>query len=58
VLLPLSVLAGAVFMLSLDLAQYALLGDHVLQPGVAMSLVGGPFFLVLLMLNRREFETW
>ena len=57
-LLPLSVLAGAVFLLGVDVLQRALLGDRALQPGVMMSLVGGPFFLVLLAANRREVESW
>ncbi len=57
-LLPLSVLAGAVFLLGVDVVQRALLGDRALQPGVMMSLVGGPFFLLLLAANRREVESW
>ena len=57
-LVPLSLLAGAVFMVGLDVLQYFVLGDQVLQPGVMMSLVGGPVFLMLLAWNRRELQTW
>jgi iron complex transport system permease protein len=58
VVLPLSLLGGAGFMLAVDAGQRALLGGAGLQPGVTMSLVGGPFFLVLLVLHRREVDTW
>ena len=54
----LSALFGACFLLGLDTLQRALLGAHALPPGVAMSLVGGPFFLALLLLSRRELDTW
>jgi iron complex transport system permease protein len=57
-LLPLSVLGGGVFLLGTDLLQRALLGDGALQPGVMMSLVGGPFFLLLLVRHRREVGGW
>ncbi|MCB9897180.1 MAG: iron ABC transporter permease [Planctomycetes bacterium] len=56
--LPISLLAGADFLLGVDLLNRWLLGAAHLPPGVVMSLVGGPFFLVLLALNRREVETW
>jgi iron complex transport system permease protein len=56
--LPLSLLGGACFLLGVDAGQRALLGGAALQPGVTMSLVGGPFFLVLLLLHRRELDTW
>ncbi len=57
-LLPLSLLAGACFLLAADLAQRLLLGTAALGPGVLMSLVGGPFFLVLLVRSRKELQTW
>lgn len=57
-LLPLAIPAGAVFLLGADLLQRALLGEGVLQPGVMMSLVGGPFFLFLLLRQRREISAW
>ena len=56
--LPLSLLAGAVFLLGCDVLQRALLGGVELRPGVTMSLIGGPFFLVLLARQRRELMAW
>ena len=57
-LLPLSLLAGAVFLLGTDVAQRLLLGRELFKPGVVMSLLGGPFFLMLLLQRRREVRTW
>jgi iron complex transport system permease protein len=57
-LLPLSVFAGALFLLGADLLQRLLLGSGVLQPGVLMSLIGGPFFVLLLVRHRREHSAW
>ena len=56
--LPLTLVAGAAFLLSADLGARLLLGHAELRPGVVMSLVGGPFFLFLLMRSRRELQTW
>lgn len=56
--LPLTVLTGALFLLGADLLQRSLLGEGVLQPGVMMSLIGGPFFVWLLVKNRRELSAW
>lgn len=57
-LLPLCIVGGAVFLLGTDLLQRALLGEGAMQPGVMMSLVGGPFFMVLLVRHRREVGGW
>lgn len=57
-LLPLSILAGAAFMLGIELLNHMALGQAALRPGVVMSLVGGPAFLLLLFLNRRQVENW
>lgn len=56
--LPLSLLLGPVFLLSVDIVQRHLLGERALPPGVVMSLVGGPFFLTLLVWRRREVDAW
>lgn len=56
--LPLSLIAGALFLLSADLGQRMLLGHADLRPGVLMSLIGGPFFLFLLVRSRKELRTW
>jgi iron complex transport system permease protein len=58
VLLPLSTIFGACLLLGIDTAQRAALGEFALPPGVAMSLVGGPLFLALLLRHRRELDTW
>jgi len=57
-LLPLCLLGGPVFVLGTDLAQRIVLGANYLPPGVVMSLIGGPFFLYLLLRNRRSLEAW
>lgn len=57
-LLPLSALVGAAFLLATDLAQTLLLPDAPLQPGVTMSLLGGPFFVLLVWRRRREVGVW
>jgi iron complex transport system permease protein len=57
-LLWLSLLGGPVLLCGAELAQRLILGHAVLPPGVVMSLLGGPFFLVLLMRNRSSVEAW
>jgi len=57
-LLPLSFLAGAVFLLGADVGQRLILGRELFKPGVVMSMIGGPFFLFLLVRRRREVRTW
>ncbi len=51
-------MAGPVFLLGCDLVQRAMLGRDYLRPGVLMSLVGGPFFLFLLVRNRNRIREW
>lgn len=57
-LLPLCLLGGAVFLLGVDAGQRFLLGENRLRPGVTLSLVGGPFFLFLLVQGRRRLTAW
>lgn len=57
-LLPLCLLGGPVFLVGADFLQRWLLGDAFLQPGVVMSLIGGPFFLYLLVRNKGAMATW
>jgi iron complex transport system permease protein len=57
-LLLLSGLAGACFLLAADVAQHAFAPQMSLQPGVVMSLVGGPFFVWLVWAKRREIAVW
>ncbi len=51
--LPWSALLGALFLLGCDVAQRIWLRDVEIRPGVLMSLIGGPFFLFLLVRQRR-----
>ncbi len=57
-LLPMCLLGGPVLLLGADLLQRPILGKDILPPGVAMSLVGGVFFLFLLVRNRGRLEAW
>lgn len=57
-LLPLAALVGAVVLVGADVAQMALFPGFGVQPGVLMSLVGGPFFVWLLWTKRREIAVW
>jgi iron complex transport system permease protein len=57
-LLLLSALAGSSFLLGADLFQTLCLRSLALQPGVVMSLVGGPFFVLLIWRRRRELGVW
>ncbi len=57
-LLPLSLIGGAAFLLTADVTQRWLLDGHPLKPGVLMSLVGGPFFLFVLLKNRKVLQGW
>ena len=57
-LLPLSLLGGAAFLLTVEWVNDLILGQDALPPGVVMSLVGGPVFVGLLLINRRKMDAW
>ena len=57
-LLPLCLLGGPLLLLGADLLRRVLWGGAELQPGVMMSLLGGPFFLLLLLRNRAAIQSW
>jgi iron complex transport system permease protein len=57
-LLWMSGLGGACFLLAADVGSRLLFPRLALQPGVVMSLVGGPFFAWLLWTKRREIALW
>jgi len=57
-LLPLCLLAGPVVLLGADLAQRLCMDGSALRPGVVTSLLGGPFFLFLIVRNRARLSTW
>lgn len=52
-LLPLSVLAGAIFMILADLLARSLLAPTEMPVGIITALVGAPFFFYLLRRRRR-----
>jgi len=56
--LPLSALAGALLLLGCDVMQRVWLSEVEIRPGVLMSLIGGPFFLYLLMRERHALRMW
>jgi iron complex transport system permease protein len=56
--LPLSIVCGAVFLAGAECIQVAWLKDSALRPGVLMSLVGGPFFLMLLVKKKGALQSW
>ena len=51
-MLPLSVLLGAGFVTICDLASRMLFLPYELPVGILMSLIGGPFFLILLLKRK------
>lgn len=53
-LLPYSFVGGAFFLLLADWLLRTTLGDQVIPLGVFTSMIGGPFFLYLLMRSRRK----
>lgn len=57
-LLPLSALGGGLLVLGADVLQRAWLPDVDLRPGVTMSLLGAPFFLLLLFQKKSEMRSW
>lgn len=52
-LLPLSMLGGAVFVLVCDIVARNAFAPYELPVGILLSLLGGPFFLFLLLKSRR-----
>ena len=52
VLLPLSALAGGLFLLIADTAARVVLSPAELRGGILTALIGAPFFIYLLVRNR------
>ena len=52
-LLPLSMLGGALFTLLCDTAARTVFAPYEVPVGILLSLVGGPFFLFLLLRKRK-----
>jgi iron complex transport system permease protein len=53
VLLPMSMLVGAIFMLWSDTAARSLFDPRELPVGIVTALVGAPAFLLILLRYRR-----
>jgi iron complex transport system permease protein len=58
VLLPVSVLGGAAFVLLTDTVARLLLWPHQIPVGVVTALVGGTFFLGLLLVEKGRARLW
>ena len=56
--LPASIIAGAIFLLACDTAAQNILGDEELPVGVITAMLGGPFFLWLLLSRRGGSGVW
>jgi len=57
-LLPMVTIAGAILLLAADLASRTLVAPTEFPIGVTMSLVGGPFFVWLLLRVRARQGGW
>lgn len=57
-LLPASALGGAALLAFADLASRTVLAPAELPIGILTALIGGPFFLALLIRLRGRVETW
>lgn len=55
-LLPASVMSGAIFLVLADLAARLVLAPSELPLGVVTALVGAPFFIYLLRQSKREYS--
>ena len=53
-LLPFSAMGGAVLVLLCDLLGRVLFAPYEIPVGIILSFVGGPFFLTLILLQRKS----
>ena len=53
-LLPVSAIVGAIFLVACDTAARIVVAPAQLPVGVVTAIVGGPFFLVLLIRHARK----
>ncbi len=53
-LIPMSALGGATFVIAADLFARLIVQPTEIPLGVVTTLVGGPFFLILILTNRRS----
>ncbi|MGE4158374.1 MAG: FecCD family ABC transporter permease [Planctomycetota bacterium] len=55
-LLPASLVAGAAFLMGMDLIARTMLGSEEVQLGILTAGLGGPFFLYLVLKHRKRAE--
>lgn len=53
-LLPLTMVIGAVILLAADILSRLIMNGISLPVGAITSIIGAPFFIVIILLNRRE----
>lgn len=51
--IPLSIFAGAAFVVGCDLVARSLFAPYELPVGILMAFLGGPFFIYLILRNRK-----
>ena len=52
--IPVSIFAGAAFVVGCDVIARTLFAPYELPVGILMAFLGGPFFIYLILCNRRE----
>ena len=57
-LVPASILAGAAFLVVCDTGARLVLPNNQLPVGVLTAILGGPFFVMLLLAQKRRGELW
>lgn len=57
VVLPLSTVLGAALLISADIIARSVVAPAELPIGLLMSLIGGPFFVALLISRRKDYAT-
>jgi len=55
-LLPVSFIGGALFMLMCDTLARSIIPNMEIPVGIITSIIGGPFFLILLQKHKRKFN--
>ncbi|MFR9168942.1 MAG: iron chelate uptake ABC transporter family permease subunit [Gordonibacter urolithinfaciens] len=53
IVLPLSAVCGAAFVVVCDLLSRVLFAPYEVPVGILMAFLGGPFFIYLILKNRR-----
>ena len=53
-LVPASAFGGAAFVILCDLVSRMAFAPYVLPVGILLSFIGGPFFIYLIIRNRRD----